>query len=435
MYADQRIRNGDYMTINEEKSQFVESMLEKLEGKADRNAYKESVLKLLLKDTNGGKLYKYRSVTENAIDNLKNGTLYCAAPSGFNDPFDCKIGIGILDSWIQRVGNEVSLALERVIGADVLIDQGSESVCAEADKSLFNFLHDNKDLLAFIQNLKELKNSNGDLAQFMKNNFDALRKIIGFFMSCQYPEFVSVHLMDDCNFSFLKDIIEKNIDSIEDVNNLSDCVKIFGIDEDVDAGSLLTSIEQKYNPDHVENVKQIDQAITELSKQIENNVDQSYRVGCLCTGNKNKLMWSHYGDGHKGFCIEYDFNSCWNFLETVDLLPVLYSKERIVIPENIIFENNKKTWEIEDSCRNALIKSLITKDDVWNYENEWRIITRNSKTDGNIKMPPISCIYIGALCSIENKEQLIKIAREMKIPVKEMKVDRDHYELHAQSIG
>lgn len=150
MYADQRIRNGDYMTINEEKSQFVESMLEKLEGKVDRNAYKESVLKLLLKDTNGGKLYKYRSVTENAIDNLKNGTLYCAAPSGFNDPFDCKIGIGILDSWIQRVGNEVSLALERVIGADVLIDQGSESVCAEADKSLFNFLHDNKDLLAFI---------------------------------------------------------------------------------------------------------------------------------------------------------------------------------------------------------------------------------------------------------------------------------------------
>lgn len=50
-------------------------------------------------------------------------------------------------------------------------------------------------------------------------------------------------------------------------------------------------------------------------------------------------------------------------------------------------------------------------------------------------MPPISCIYIGALCSSENKEQLIKIAGEMKVPVKEMKVDRDHYELHAQSIG
>lgn len=46
-------------------------------------------------------------------------------------------------------------------------------------------------------------------------------------MSCQYPEFVSVHLMDDCNFSFLKDIIEKNIDSIEDVNNLSDVFAVY----------------------------------------------------------------------------------------------------------------------------------------------------------------------------------------------------------------
>ena len=38
--------------MSEENKQ---KMLEKLEGKADRNAYKESVLKLLLKDTNGGK--------------------------------------------------------------------------------------------------------------------------------------------------------------------------------------------------------------------------------------------------------------------------------------------------------------------------------------------------------------------------------------------
>lgn len=58
------MKNGDYMTINEEKRQFVESILENFEGKADRNAYKEGVLKLLLKDTNGGKLYKYRSVTD-----------------------------------------------------------------------------------------------------------------------------------------------------------------------------------------------------------------------------------------------------------------------------------------------------------------------------------------------------------------------------------
>lgn len=422
------------MTMKEEKRQFVEAMLENFDEKIDTNVYKEGVLKLLLKDTNGGKLYKYRCVNEYALDNLKNGTLYCAEPTSFNDPFDCKIGMGILDSWIQRVGNEFSLVLENLIGVDVLIDQNDESTCVKDDKALINFLHDNKDLLAFIQKLKESKNSNEDLVQVIKNNFEALGKLIVFFMSCRYPEFVKLQSMGDCDFSAFKDIIKKNIDFIEKINNLSDCAKIFEISEDVDAGSLMTFIEQKYNPDNLENVKEIDQTITALSMKIDNSIEQSYRVGCLCTDNKNKLMWSHYGDGHRGFCIEYDFSSCLNFLKNIDLLPVLYSEERVVIPEEIIFEKNKSMQEIEDSYKRALIKSLITKDDVWNYENEWRILIADPKGDGNIEMPPISCIYIGALCTNEDKEQLVKMAKKLHIPVKQMNVDRDHYELHVGSI-
>ena len=253
-------------------------------------------------------------------------------------------------------------------------------------------------------------------------------------MFCRYPEFVKSQSMGDCDFSAFKDIIKKNIDSIEKINNLSDCAKILGISEDVDVGSLMIFIEQKYNPDNVENVKEIDQAITALSMKIDNSIEQSYRVGCLCTDNKNKLMWSHYGDGHRGFCIEYDFSSCLNFLKNIDLLPVLYSEERIVIPEEIIFEKTKSMQEIEEIYKRALIKSLITKDDVWNYENEWRIIIADPKGDGNIEMPPISCIYIGALCANEDKEQLVKMAKKLHIPVKQMNVDRDHYELHVGSI-
>ena len=49
-------------------------------------------------------------------------------------------------------------------------------------------------------------------------------------------------------------------------------------------------------------------------------------------------------------------------------------------------------------------------------------------------MPPISCIYIGALCANEDKEQLVKMAKKLHIPVKQMNVDRDHYELHVGSI-
>lgn len=83
----------------------------------------------------------------------------------------------------------------------------------------------------------------------------------------------------------------------------------------------------------------------------------------------------------------------------------------------------------------AVLFSLLTKDEVWRYENEWRIIAFENKGIGNVKMPPITCVYIGALCNDECKEQLITIAKELNVPIKQMVVDRGEYALHAQNIS
>ena len=222
------------------------------------------------------------------------------------------------------------------------------------------------------------------------------------------------------------------LNRFESISKISDCAKVFGIAEDGDDTTLLKLIEQKFNPNNVEKIQIVDEEMNRLQKEMQMKVDEWYRVGCLCSNNKNKLMWSHYADGHRGFCIEYDFSSCWEVLKDVDLLPVLYSKERVVVPKEVVLTKVETGQRIKEKYTKALIKSLITKDDIWNYEDEWRIITAARNGDRNVKMPPISCIYIGALCTDENKEQLVEIAEKMKIPVKEMKVDRDHYELHAQ---
>ena len=53
-------------------------------------------------------------------------------------------------------------------------------------------------------------------------------------------------------------------------------------------------------------------------------------------------MWGHYADSHKGFCLEYDFQSilkectqncidircCNNFMLNYSLAPIIYTKER-----------------------------------------------------------------------------------------------------------
>ncbi|BCJ06709.1 hypothetical protein PRtIB026_A35350 [Pseudomonas sp. RtIB026] len=36
-------------------------------------------------------LFKFRGVTDGALDNLRNNTLFCAKPKTFNDPFDCAL--------------------------------------------------------------------------------------------------------------------------------------------------------------------------------------------------------------------------------------------------------------------------------------------------------------------------------------------------------
>jgi hypothetical protein len=48
-------------------------------------------------------------------------------------------------------------------------------------------------------------------------------------------------------------------------------------------------------------------------------------VCCFTTDNRNPLMWSHYADGHKGFCLEFDTQKCKLLSEK--LFPVTYSDE------------------------------------------------------------------------------------------------------------
>jgi hypothetical protein len=141
-------------------------------------------------------------------------------------------------------------------------------------------------------------------------------------------------------------------------------------------------------------------------------------------------MWSHYADSHKGFCIEYDYSQVDE--ETLNKLPmpIVYSLKRPLLPWKAMFD--KSPENIQEAC-NLLMLGLLTKDSAWEYENEWRILI-NSSDDAELVMPRISCIYLGASIDRINKAKVLKIAKERGIPVKQMKVDRGEYALHAEDV-
>ena len=90
---------------------------------------------------------------------------------------------------------------------------------------------------------------------------------------------------------------------------------------------------------------------------------ESEQLGMLCLSEKRHdiLMWSHYADGHTGFCLEFDregFKS-WNFCE-----PIQYRKAYPTCKQFIDKIESKALHQI----------FLLRKSEHWKYEKEWRVI-------------------------------------------------------------
>lgn len=160
-------------------------------------------------------------------------------------------------------------------------------------------------------------------------------------------------------------------------------------------------------------------------------MNELFRIGCLATDFKNRLMWSHYADSHRGFCIEYDFSGTDENTLSMTPFPVVYSEERPLIPWKAAID---KTPENNAEATRQLMLGLLTKDKAWEYENEWRIMIKNGD-DPVAKMPPISCVYLGANIDTDDKAQIIEIATQRGIPVKQMIIDRGSYILHATTVS
>lgn len=97
---------------------------------------------------------------------------------------------------------------------------------------------------------------------------------------------------------------------------------------------------------------------------------------------ENSLMWSHYGDEHRGICLTYKFINPELFIqesqgEIIGMHPVEYNTNPIT-DWFIKFSRQNCNINVEDVWISVAEKYLISKDKCWCYEKEGRIISRNS---------------------------------------------------------
>ena len=414
------------MSSNSKKKKYILKLLQNSLDKTKTQELNSELVSLLQQDTKGCKLYKYRTFDENgfALGNLKSQTLHCSKRSSFNDPFDCRVGIDV-ETFASAF---IDIDTERI--ARLFKDFFNNIVHRESKNNLSS-----EDLL-----IVERWCQSDVLKKFCYKINDPQmtpKKLNNIF--AKQPEVIYELMYGAMTDGKYKDAFEKKRLEFENriAKLLSDSkakiptkniyeneARTRGLNLDVDQIDLVSALSKDNDPEGSSKILDwftlIDQKMAEL-------FDNMLLVGSLCTDHTNPLMWAHYADSHKGFCVEYDYSNIGP--ESLLPLPVVYAKHIVKMPwKYCMFPEGTKKPEFSS----RLIQAVLTKHDVWKYENEWRILLPPN-VEQNHKMPKISCVYLGAFCSKENEQTIIEIAQG-KFAVKRMMIDRGQFAFHAKSI-
>lgn len=181
--------------------------------------------------------------------------------------------------------------------------------------------------------------------------------------------------------------------------------------------------------------KTIEQAISTTYNRFH-NAFQNISAFCLASDIpnvdashvSNVMMWSHYADGMKGFCIkfkpEYLLSSLREMNEAnFNIAQVHYQDEMY----NVDF------FDLVDLSKNVYTQAIHTKHTGWEYEYECRIITENP---GLYKYShdAIDSIFIGSKMPLPNQKILIDIC-SVNIPNVNIFSVRTHASGYAVELG
>lgn len=149
---------------------------------------------------------------------------------------------------------------------------------------------------------------------------------------------------------------------------------------------------EKWIAEHHKELTTGDPIIVENLKQ--GSADILSKLG-ICSFSRvpdDILMWSHYANCHKGFCIQFFDDDKENFIGEAQ--KILYADEYPIVNP------------MKDDHLDRLIKTLLTKAKHWKYEKEWRMIDYKNGP-GVRRFPPHLLVGVIFGCRITEKHQAL----------------------------
>ncbi len=119
----------------------------------------------------------------------------------------------------------------------------------------------------------------------------------------------------------------------------------------------------------------------------------------ICSFSKikdNILMWSHYADKHRGVCLGFDH----------DILIKAFNQY-----DNVEYKNELIKFSLKDAEK-LISKTLLTKSEDWQYEEEYRFFLESSR-HAFFPLEALVEINFGVNCSIRNKMSIAYLANQL----------------------
>lgn len=167
---------------------------------------------------------------------------------------------------------------------------------------------------------------------------------------------------------------------------------------------------------------------------VQESLVKKFKISCFTTTPYSMLMWSHYADSHRGFCLEYEVPSYGKRDVSLfhNLFPVIYSDERTSVLEQCIKEMNSSLIT-QDILWSIYKYGLLIKSMDWKYQSEWRLVSCDSMLASddnyNCKFFNINKVYLGNKMTQQERIKIIEICKKKKIPYTGVAIQQRKYEM------
>jgi hypothetical protein len=147
-------------------------------------------------------------------------------------------------------------------------------------------------------------------------------------------------------------------------------------------------------------------------------------VACFSARNDNLLMWGHYADGHRGFCLEFD--------ATVEPFskarPVVYHK---TIPKIDVID----ILDDADGGKTDVFGPLyLAKAECWQYEEEFRLVHESADTPYTAPYESLKGIYFGAAMPNAHRDVICHLLHGSPVQFHVMSRDENEFAVRASTI-